>query len=354
MKKIIILALTVCLCGVFSSCAKEECAHQLSAATTKEATCKNTGLMTYTCGSCGIQFTVETPAVEHTFTETVTREATCTEAGVLTHTCTVCGEIKEEPIPLRDHTFDFYSPDPSCCTVCGQMVEGGGVDTSAANPWYGKQWVALGTSLTSEAQGKYTVPLAQRSGMEVTNYGVPGGTAIGHVLQSAQTAELSSADLVTIEFGVNDWVEGVPLGTAGDTVPYLATVDQWSNGGNETGTFAGACYQIFKTVQERASGAVVVFLTEPTGQSVTESGENCARERTNYLGLRQKDYSDMAVAVAQYMGVSVIDAGSTSMIGQEHPQYLADQIHHTDLGGKQYALTVWMELKDIAPLLKEN
>lgn len=354
MKKILILALTLCLCSIFSSCAKEECAHQLSAATINQATCKSMGLVTYTCESCGIQVTVETPALEHTFTENVTGEATCAEAGVLTHICTVCGETKEEAIPLRDHTFDFYNLDPSCCTVCGQVVEGGGVDTSSANPWYGKQWVALGTSLTSEAQGKFTEPLAQRSGLELVNYGVPGGTAIGHILQSAQTAELSNADLVTIEFGVNDWYEGVPLGTAGDTVPYLAMVDQWSNGGTETGTFAGACYQIFKTVQERAPSAVVVFLTEPTGQSVAETGENCAREQANYLGLRQKDYSDVAVAVAQYMGLRVIDAGSKSMIGQEHPQYLEDQIHHTELGGKQYALTIWMELKNIAPLLKEN
>ena len=29
------------------------------------------------------------------------------------------------------------------------------------------------------------------------------------------------------------------------------------------------------------------------------------------------------------------------------PQYLADQIHHSELGGKQYAETIWDELKNI-------
>ena len=42
------------------------------------------------------------------------------------------------------------------------------------------------------------------------------------------------------------------------------------------------------------------------------------------------------------------------MINQHHPQYLTDQIHHTELGGQQYALIVWLELKDMAPLLKSE
>lgn len=194
-------------------------------------------------------------------------------------------------------------------------------------------------------------PLAARTGLEVTNLGVPGGTAIAHVLQSAQNSDaLADADLVTIEFGVNDWIEGVPLGGVGDTVPYLYSDDNWNNGGTEEGTFAGACYQIFKTVQEKAPNAVVIFLTEPTGQA--GASESCARERENFMELSQWDYTETAMAVAQYMGIRVIDAGSTSMINQEHPQYLEDHIHHTDLGGKQYALTVWLELKDTAPLLR--
>ena len=64
------------------------------------------------------------------------------------------------------------------------------------------------------------------------------------------------------------------------------------------------------------------------------------------------NYIDTAMAVARYMGIPIIDAGSRSMINQEHAQYLADQIHHTELGGKQYARTIWMELKDMLPLLK--
>lgn len=352
MRKLSVLALILCLGCLFTGCSKQ-CAHQVTSAVTKEATCQETGIKTYTCELCGAQFMEITPKSEHTYVESVTREATCTEAGVLTYTCSVCGAAKEESTAMGEHVFDVYSLDPDRCTVCGQVIAGAGTDTG--NPWYGKKWVALGTSLTSEAQGKFVQPLAARSGLEVTNLGVPGGTAIAHVLQNAQASTaLADADLVTIEFGVNDWYASVPLGTVGDTIPYWDSLDQWDNGGSEAGSFAGACYQIFKTVQENAPNAVVVFITQPTGRSIGAESANCSRDQINYLNLRQIDYTNMAVAVAGYMGIRVIDAGSASMINQEHPQYLEDQIHHTELGGKQYALTIWMELKDIPPLQKEG
>ena len=60
--------------------------------------------------------------------------------------------------------------------------------------WYGKNWVALGTSLTSEADGTFVKPLAARTGLVATNLGVPGGTATAHILKSARTADLAEAE----------------------------------------------------------------------------------------------------------------------------------------------------------------
>jgi hypothetical protein len=51
-----------------------------------------------------------------------------------------------------------------------------------------------------------------------------------------------------------------------------------------------------------------------------------------------------------YMGVPVIDCGATSHINNFQPEFIIDQIHHTELGGKQYANVVWNELKNISPL----
>lgn len=345
MKKATIFLLLLSICLLVCGCAKEECAHQFATTVTKEATCKETGSQTLTCKLCGFSCTQETPAAAvHAYSETVTREATCSEEGILTKACTLCGKKEEKPLPLGEHHFDKYSLDVSVCTLCGETVEGGGVD--ADNPWYGKKWVAVGTSLTSEEEGKFVAPLAQRSGMEVTNLGVPGGTANKEVLEAVKNSDaLAKADLVTIEFGVNDWFAGIPLGIITDTKPYVSTEE------GESGSFAGACYQIFKTVQEKAPNALVVFITQPTGRNCMETGDSCLREKPNFAGLYQINYIDTAMAVARYMGIPIIDAGSRSMINQEHAQYLADQIHHTELGGKQYARTIWMELKDMLPLL---
>lgn len=352
MKKRMLLLCLLCAALLLAGCS-QQCDHQLTVSVTKEASCMEPGQAAYTCAKCGAAFTAELPITAHTYGEPVLTPATCTQKGMLLYTCTVCGEPKTELTPEADHQFDPYALNFSRCTLCGQDIAGGGRDT--ANPWNEKLWVALGTSLTSQEQGKYVHPLVERSGMTAFNFGVPGAVAGGHVLYHAQTAaELETADLVTVEFGVNDWFANYPLGNVGDTTPYLYSLDDlaWNNGGAEGGTFAGACYQVFSAIQSKAPGAVVVFLTDPTGQD--SGGTSCQRQSVNHVGLRQRDYTEMAIEVAEYMGIRVIDAGAMSQIHQSHPQYLADQIHHTDLGGQQYALTVWLELKNIAPLLKSE
>ena len=252
----------------------------------------------------------------------------------------------QEEAPVA-HQLNLYSLTPSRCTICGMVVED--ASNTPDNPWYGKNWVAMGTSLTSEEQGTYVAPLAERTGLNVTNLGIPGGTAVDAILESAKNADLSQADLITIEFGVNDWFGNIPLGTVGDTESYVAAEDEEAS---DKGSFAGACYQIFTTLQKRAPQALIVFLTEPTGQKVDSTGENCSAEKRNHEELFQWDYTRTAMEVAHLTGIPIIDAGSTSMINQYHPDYLKDQIHHTELGGQQYAFSIWLELRNMAPLLK--
>lgn len=354
-KRFVIILTCLLLSAVFTGCKKEEaaaCAHQYASTVVAEATCTNSGSMKHTCSLCGFSIPQTLPALSHNFAESVTKEATCAEEGILTVTCTLCGETEEKYIPSPAHTFNLYSLTPDFCTVCNQTLAGASADPNGQ--WYGKNWVALGTSLTSKEQGTYVEPLAARTGLIPTNLGIPGGTASGHILHAAQTADLSSADLITVEFGVNDWADNCPLGDVGDTVPHYAELDDWDNDGSEDGTFAGSCYQIFTTLQERAPQAVVVFLTETTGRHHSDDDTNCSRKSENYYDLKQQEYQEIAMATARYTGIRVIDAGSMSMINQDHPEYLEDQIHHSELGGAQYALTIWTELKDMAPLLIEE
>lgn len=74
----------------------------------------------------------------------------------------------------------------------------------------------------------------------------------------------------------------------------------------------------------------------------------------NSLDLYQQAYNDAMIRIGQYYGVHVIDAGGKSQINQYHPEYIIYQIHHTTLGGEQYAKTIWEELKNISPAKTAN
>lgn len=81
---------------------------------TKEPTCTETGIRTYTC-SCGKTWDEEIPKLGHSWDEgVVTEEPTCTEKGVKTFTCTRCKETMTEEVPARGHHFE-----DGVCTVCG-------------------------------------------------------------------------------------------------------------------------------------------------------------------------------------------------------------------------------------------
>ncbi len=283
---------------------------------------------------------------DHRLTATVTKGETCTETGLRQWSCTHCDKTWEEVLPRAEHQGDFYSLNPGICIRCGEETEA----ADPENPWYGREWAAIGTSITSEEYGNYVNPLAQRSGMQATNLGVPGATVSQEILDIAREGEfLSQMDLITVEFGTNDWYQNVPLGEVGDTEPLHPKNQSWK----DSGSFAGGCYRVFRTLQEQAPGARIVYLTTPAG-SYQDSEEHSRWDRKNGLGLRQRDYYEMAMAVAAHMGIPVIDAGAGSQINEFHPDFYADEIHHSQLGGKQYALTVWLELENISPLLQEE
>ncbi len=140
--------------------------HNYTSAVTKEATCTEKGVMTFTC-SCGDTYTEDIPLVSHSlthvkenatctkngaeydicsecgnkfneetikatghnYTSAVTKEATCTEKGVMTFTCS-CGDSYTEEIPLAEHKLTHFVEKATCtengseydiCSVCKKI-----------------------------------------------------------------------------------------------------------------------------------------------------------------------------------------------------------------------------------------
>ena len=234
-----------------------------------------------------------------------------------------------------------------------------------ANPWNGKVWHAFGTSITDtthingetgEPTGQYVPYLAEMSGLGVVNHGIAGGTlgkggthgGSANILSAILSADLSGADLITIEGFVNDYACAVDIGAVGDDGGTDSVMD------TSAITLSGALYRAIKHCLEN-SNATVILITDSTGREFTlkdGSTVNYTVSEKNSLNKVQNEYNQAIVDVARYMGVRVIDAGGKSQIGQFCPEYLADHIHHSALGGKQYATVIWDELKTISPRVK--
>ena len=105
---------------------------------TTEATCKNTGVKTYTCNNCGETKTEVIPMTDHIWDNgKVTTKPSCITPGIKTYTCTVCQKTKTEEIPATGHqhtevrnvkeatcTKEGYTGD-TYCTDCGEKLSDG-------------------------------------------------------------------------------------------------------------------------------------------------------------------------------------------------------------------------------------
>ena len=217
-------------------------------------------------------------------------------------------------------------------------------------PWNMKKWYAFGTSITDtnntlgidgSCTGKYIPYLSKLSGMICINNGIAGGTigkggihgGSGDILKRIKSTNISDADLITIEGFVNDFAVAVSIGRLEDT--------------SDTTMYGAITQAVTYCLQN--SKATIVLITESIGREFQLSTglADYKTTRKNSLNLTQNDYNEVIRNVAKFLGVHCIDAGAKSQINEYSPQFLADQIHHSELGGKQYAETIWEELKNI-------
>lgn len=119
MRKIITLAMAVLVvCLLFTAC---NCEHQYAESITKEPSCTEVGVKTFTCTQCSISYTEEIPMIEHTFgKESVSKKATCTEEGEKSVTCTVCNFSKVTGTVTKvKHNYTSKVTTAATCTAEG-------------------------------------------------------------------------------------------------------------------------------------------------------------------------------------------------------------------------------------------
>ena len=92
----------------------KEHTHVYVSEITKQATCTEKGLITYTC-ECGDTYTEETPASGHDLVKHKGRASTCTKAGYGDYeTCNNCDYSTKTELPLVEHNYQNGK-----CTMCG-------------------------------------------------------------------------------------------------------------------------------------------------------------------------------------------------------------------------------------------
>lgn len=134
---------------------------------TKEADCKEMGVMTYTCHKCGATKTEDIPRTEHTWDEgEVTTAPTCTKPGVRTYTCSVCKATRAEAIKATGHlhTEIRNKKDASCtengytgdtyCKDCEELLKKGETVDVLGHQW--KETKRAEPSYTEDGQIIYT------------------------------------------------------------------------------------------------------------------------------------------------------------------------------------------------------
>lgn len=210
--------------------------------------------------------------------------------------------------------------------------------TVESNHWAGKTWYAYGTSLTSETQGKYVPYVAELSGLNVVNKGIPGGALVANrnifnALMSTTDGKID-ADLITIEVGAND--ASTPIGDIS---------------GTDTDTFCGALNTCLQNIMTNCPKAQIVLMPSTRGRTAASNGEVFALDSERPGGGTYEEYHEAIRRVAVANGVYFIPFGSGLGLGLYRMQasnlYNVDNIHHTNLGGYNLAQGIWAYLQNI-------
>lgn len=203
------------------------------------------------------------------------------------------------------------------------------------NAWFGKKWVALGTSITARPIN-YANYVKDILGLQLENRGYSSGglTTIAPKgnMTMQRAKEIEDFDgLLTVEMIPNDY--GFPLGVLGDK-----TED----------TFYGCLYTLADTLQKRTTARIVWIISTT---AYTRADGTRRDVLSNVLTNGTWEMRKAVKEVGELFSIPVINAGGESGLGGwvQNSQTMADNIHHLELGAQIKGEYVAKQLTTIQP-----
>ena len=217
--------------------------------------------------------------------------------------------------------------------------------------WQGKKWFCYGTSMTDNSgknpqslTGMYSKYLAEYAGLEEHNFGKGGSGIVPSIhgtVDSIKTRTMrlddgkADADLITVELIPND--AKAPLG------------DIYNTGDD---TFCGNLNQILRYLLENTRAVVVVLIASRTRYEHLHP-ENQYSPESDYMKKRiEKEKAVEEICLIH--GVPCFNASREANLGyyrvSNNNDYIRDQIHNTDEGGRILAQYYWGRLKNLYPI----
>jgi hypothetical protein len=197
-------------CNVSSGKISVSCSHSWNSGTvTTAATCKSTGIKTYTCTACNATKTENIPALAHTAVTDPAIAATCTKTGLTEGShCSICNTVirKQETTKALGHDFSGASrtnSDGSISYKCTRCDKYG--NTVYPQPTEKKLDAISGTKRITENKLDILVApvemtaesifkaakggkLADSSGNEITNGNTPLTTGMKILLDNSEVS----------------------------------------------------------------------------------------------------------------------------------------------------------------------
>lgn len=199
-------------------------------------------------------------------------------------------------------------------------------------------WYALGDSIT---QGFYSYMngdtpaistttncwakiVADKAGFSLTNYGVGGSgfvhnATVGDHLNARDhidTIDFSSADIVTIAFGINDWKGSNTFGSFNDDITTGGTV------------YSNMRYVIEKILTDNPECKVFIITPINASKYGNQSGNWSLSHTIN--GKTLEDMFQLEKTVADYYGIELIDMTHQSTFNRLNcPVLMVDGVHPT-------------------------